>query len=79
VDADRSFRVALALADLVGARSVAAAAELGLARVAALRGDAGRRALHAERAIGLSRALGLGHYAAQAERLTKLDPVVTAS
>jgi tetratricopeptide (TPR) repeat protein len=78
-DAERSFREALGLADMVGSRSVAAAAELGLARVAALRGDAGRRTLHADRALGLSRALGLGHYAAQADRLTRLDSVVTAS
>jgi tetratricopeptide (TPR) repeat protein len=73
-DAERWFREALGLADMVGARSVAAAAELGLARVAALRGDTGRRILHADRALGLSRALGLGHYAAQADRLAAQDP-----
>jgi hypothetical protein len=78
-DAERWFHEALGLADMVGARSVATAAELGLARVAALRGDAARRTLHADRALGLARALGLGHYAAQADRLAAHGTVATAS
>jgi class 3 adenylate cyclase/tetratricopeptide (TPR) repeat protein len=78
-DGERWFREALGLGDMVGARSVAAAAELGLARVAGLRGDAGRRTLHADRALGLARALGLGHYAEQADRLAALDSLVSAS
>jgi len=78
-DAERWFREALGLAETIGARSVATAAELGLARVAALRGDATRRTLHADRALGLARALGLGHYAAQAERLAAHGSVATAS
>ena len=78
-DAERWFREALGLAETIGARSVAAAAELGIARVAALRGDATRRTLHADRALGLARALGLGHYAAQAEKLAAHGSVATAS
>ena len=78
-DAERWFREALGLADTVGSRSAATAAELGLARVAALRGDHGRRAQHADRALALARALGLGHYAARADRLAAQDSVVTTS
>jgi class 3 adenylate cyclase len=60
---------AVALAEPLGARSALAVAMLGLADLAAVRGDQRSSADKLEQALGIFRDLGLGYYQGRGERL----------
>ena len=68
-EADDCYDRARRLADDLGARSLAAAAMLGLGELAVARGDTVTGTRLFEEALVVYRRLGLGHYAARAERL----------
>ncbi|HYR96205.1 MAG TPA: adenylate/guanylate cyclase domain-containing protein [Candidatus Binatus sp.] len=72
-EAERAFAEAIAIADLIGARSTLAAATLGAAELAAARGDSRTSARHLERALAISRTMRLGRYLRRAERLLGAD------
>ena len=69
-EAERWYTEAVRTGEAIGARSVLAAASLGAAELAAARGEHATAARSAERALGLSRELGLVRYADRAARLT---------
>jgi tetratricopeptide (TPR) repeat protein len=68
-EADAAFTWAIALADLIGARSTLAAASLGAGEVATGRGDHAGSVRHLERALGIARSMRLGRYVPRIERL----------
>ena len=75
-EAERWYTEAIATGEAIGARSSIAAASLGAAELAAARGEHATAARSAERALGLSRELGLVRYADRAARLTTGDAAV---
>ncbi len=77
-EADAAFTWAIALSELIGARSTLAAASLGAGEVAAARGDHAGSVRHLERALGIARAMRLGRYVPRIERLVG-EPAATAS
>ncbi|HLY38197.1 MAG TPA: hypothetical protein VKU61_09180, partial [Candidatus Binatia bacterium] len=68
-ESDAAFTWAMALSDLIGARSTLAAASLGAGEVAAARGDHAASVRHLERALGIARSMRLGRYVPRIERL----------
>ncbi len=69
IDAERWYGKALALAQVIGARSTEIAALLGLAELAIAREDRETARRHVDVALGYARELGLHRSAARAERL----------
>ncbi len=69
VDAERWYGQALALAQVIGARSTEIAALLGLAELAVARDDRETARRHVDVALGYARDLGLHRSAARAERI----------
>jgi class 3 adenylate cyclase/tetratricopeptide (TPR) repeat protein len=68
-EAEAAFTWAIALADLVGARSTLAAAATGAGELAAARGDHAASARHLGRALEIARAMRLGRYLPRIEAL----------
>ncbi len=68
-EAERSFAQAMAVGELIGARSTVAAGAVGAAELAAVRGDARASARHLERALTIARSMRLGRYLRRAEQL----------
>jgi tetratricopeptide (TPR) repeat protein len=69
-EAERWYAEAIGTAEAIGARSTLAAASLGAAELAAARGEHATASRAADRALALSRELGLVRYADRAVRLT---------
>jgi class 3 adenylate cyclase/tetratricopeptide (TPR) repeat protein/predicted RNA-binding Zn-ribbon protein involved in translation (DUF1610 family) len=68
-ESESSFREALRLGEEIGSIVGQAASLNGLGKIAFVRGDREAAAAHFERAAQISRASGIGRYAARAERL----------
>jgi class 3 adenylate cyclase len=67
--ARRWYNQAIQIADSIGARSVLAGAQLGMARIADATGDRRQRDDRLTPVIAIADEVGLGHYRKQAERL----------
>jgi tetratricopeptide (TPR) repeat protein len=76
--AERAFAHALALAESIGARVTAAGANLGLAELAAVRGDRPDAARRLETVLPVLEELRLGRYLTRAARLLARDRTVRA-
>ncbi len=77
-EAERAFAGALALAEAISARSTLAAAALGAAEVAAVRGDRLMSVRQRERALAIARELRLGRLLERADRLASGSDALAA-
>jgi hypothetical protein len=66
-EAARCLRLAAQLAEAIGSRVSLAAARLGAAEIAAVRGDKATAVGYLQQTIDISRALGLGYYLPRAQ------------
>jgi tetratricopeptide (TPR) repeat protein len=77
-DAERAFEEAIGLAEAIGSRSTLAAASLGAAELAAVRGDHATVRRLLERVTTISHQLSLRHFVRRATRLLGAAEVQTA-